>query len=425
MAISVLVGTQWGDEGKGKIIDVLTENADVVVRFQGGNNAGHTVEIGTDKFVLHLIPSGIFRDGALCIIGNGVVVDPLALEEEIKGLQAQNIKVTPENLQLSTRSHLILPYHREMDAMHEAARAADKKIGTTKRGIGPAYADKASRIGIRALTMLDLKRYETRFREQSEYYNSIFTGKGMEALDIDAEWAKQKQAAEFIAPFITDTVLTVNKAAAEEKNILFEGAQGMWLDVDYGTYPFVTSSNTTTGGACTGSGLSPKYINEVVGVMKAYTTRVGEGPFPTELHDKMGERIRKAGNEFGATTGRPRRCGWFDAVACRYSCMVNGVDELSITKMDVLDDLEELKICTAYEVNGKTVTDMPSDNDEITVAKPIYESMPGWQTPTTECRSFNDLPENAQKYLKRIAELADAEIGIISVGPNRDQTFYV
>ena len=425
MAISVLVGTQWGDEGKGKIIDVLTQNTDVVVRFQGGNNAGHTVEIGTEKFVLHLIPSGIFRNDSLCIIGNGVVVDPLALESEIKELQERNIEVSPANLQLSTRSHLILPYHREMDAMHESARPDDKKIGTTKRGIGPAYADKASRIGIRALEMLDLKRYETRFREQAEYYNSIFIGKGIAPLDIDAEWMKQKQAAEFLAPFITDTVLTVNKAASENKNILFEGAQGMWLDVDYGTYPFVTSSNTTTGGACTGSGLSPKYINEVVGVMKAYTTRVGEGPFPTELHCETGEELRRAGSEFGATTGRPRRCGWFDAVSSRYSCMVNGVDELSITKMDVLDDFDELKICTAYDVNGKTVTDMPSDNDEITVAKPIYETMPGWKAPTTECRSFDALPEKAQNYLKRIAELVNADIGIISVGPNRDQTFYV
>ena len=425
MAISVLVGTQWGDEGKGKIIDVLTKDIDLVVRFQGGNNAGHTVEIGTEKFVLHLIPSGIFRKKALCIIGNGVVVDPLALEEEIKGLLERGIAVTPVNLELSTRSHLIMPYHRLMDAMHENARSEDQKIGTTKRGIGPAYADKASRTGIRALEMLDLERFERRFREQAEYYNRIFSGAGIEPMDIDAEWTKQRQAAQFLAPFIKDSVLTVNQAAEEGKNILFEGAQGMWLDVDYGTYPFVTSSNTTTGGACTGSGLSPKYITEVVGVMKAYTTRVGEGPFPTELHDEMGEELRRAGNEFGATTGRPRRCGWFDAVSSRYSCMVNGVDDLSITKLDVLDDLPELKICTAYDINGKIVTDMPSDNDEITIAKPIYETMPGWKAPTTEARSFDELPENAQKYLKRIAELVKANIGIISVGPNREQTFCV
>ena len=425
MAISVLVGTQWGDEGKGKIIDVLTEKADLVVRFQGGANAGHTVEIGTEKFVLHLIPSGIFRKNALCIIGNGVVVDPLELQKEIKEIVARDVTVTPENLEFSTRSHIILPYHKLMDAMHENARSEGNKIGTTKRGIGPAYSDKAKRTGIRALEMLDLERLERRFREQAEYYNGIFTAAGMETMDIEAEWEKLKAAAIFLGPFIKDTVLTVNKAARANKEILFEGAQGMWLDVDYGTYPFVTSSNTTTGGASTGSGLSPKYINNIHGVMKAYTTRVGEGPFPTELNDEMGEEMRKIGHEFGATTGRPRRCGWFDAVSSRYSCMVNGVDELSITKLDVLDTLEELQICTSYDVNGKTVTDMPSDNDEITVAKPQYESMPGWQSPTTEARSFEELPENAQKYLKRIAELVDAKIGIVSVGPNRDQTFYV
>ena len=423
MAIRVLVGTQWGDEGKGKVIDVLTKDCDMVVRFQGGNNAGHTVEIGDQKFVLHLIPSGIFRENTKCIIGNGVVVDPLALEKEIKELQERNIEVAPGNLELSTRAHLILPYHREMDAMHENARSADRKIGTTKRGIGPAYADKASRIGIRALVMKDLERFERRFREQGEYYNSIFAAKDLEVLDLDEQWDKLKSAAEFLAPYIQDSVLTVNKAAEEKKNILFEGAQGMWLDVDYGTYPFVTSSNTTTGGACTGSGLSPKYIDEVVGVMKAYTTRVGEGPFPTELHDETGEELRKAGNEFGATTGRPRRCGWFDAVASRYSCMVNGVDDLTITKLDVLDGFKELKICTAYDVNGKIVTDMPSDNEEIKVAKPVYKTLPGWESSTCNCRSFDELPENAQKYLKYIGELVKSNISIISVGPNRDQTF--
>ncbi|MBN1865160.1 MAG: adenylosuccinate synthase [Victivallales bacterium] len=425
MAISVLVGTQWGDEGKGKIIDVLTENMDMVVRFQGGNNAGHTVEIGTSKHVLHLIPSGIFRSRTLCLIGNGVVVDPLALEKEIKELQEKGIEISPANLQLSTRCHLILPYHCGMDAMHELARPEGKKIGTTKRGIGPAYADKVSRIGIRALEMLDIARYETRFREQATYYNSIFSGKGMETLDIDSEWSRQLAAAKFLSPFIRDTVLTVNQAARDGKNILFEGAQGMWLDVDYGTYPFVTSSNTTTGGACTGSGLSPKYINEVVGVIKAYTTRVGEGPFPTELKDATGEMLGKAGNEFGATTGRKRRCGWFDAVASSYSCMVNGVDELAITKLDVLDDFEQIRICTAYDIAGKTVTHMPSDNEEIAAAKPIYETFPGWMSKTSSCKSFSELPQNAQNYLNKIADLVSASIGIISVGPNRDQTFLV
>lgn len=423
MAISVLVGTQWGDEGKGKIIDVLTRDVDMVVRFQGGNNAGHTVEIGTEKFVLHLIPSGIFRENALCVIGNGVVVDPLELVKEMKELSGRGVEISPKRLEVSTRCHLILPYHRIMDAMHEQARSEGRKIGTTKRGIGPAYADKASRIGIRALEMLDLNRFETRFREQAEYYNTIISAAGMDALNIDEEWTKLAAAAEFIAPFVSDTVLTINKAAREDREILFEGAQGMWLDVDYGTYPYVTSSNTTTSGACTGSGLSPKYIENVVGVMKAYTTRVGAGPFPTELFDADGERLRAEGHEFGATTGRPRRCGWFDAVASRYSCMVNGIDTLAITKLDVLDGFEELKICLEYKVDGHRVTDMPSDNDEIAAANPVYETMPGWTSSTCEARSFSELPEKAQAYLNRLSELVDASIGIISVGPNRDQTF--
>lgn len=424
MAITVLVGVQWGDEGKGKIIDVLTENADMVVRFQGGNNAGHTVEIGKEKFVLHLVPSGIFRKKSTCIIGNGVVVDPIALAGEIQELEKRGIKIG-KRLQLSTRSHLIFAYHRMMDAMHEGSRSEGKKIGTTKRGIGPAYADKMSRIGIRALELLNLKRLEKNFREHAEYYNNIFRAAKMETVDINAEWKKISEAAKFISKYVTDTVLTVNEAATQKKNILFEGAQGMWLDVDYGTYPFVTSSNTTTGGACTGSGLSPKYIEDVVGVIKAYTTRVGEGPFPTELNDETGELIRKTGREFGATTGRPRRCGWFDAISSRYSCMVNGVDKLAVTKLDVLDGLKEIKICTAYKINGRKTTAMPSDTDEITAAVPVYETVPGWQKPTTEARSFKELPKNAQKYLKRISELTKTEIGIISVGPNRDQTFYI
>ncbi|HBC89604.1 MAG TPA: adenylosuccinate synthase [Lentisphaeria bacterium] len=424
MPITVLIGVQWGDEGKGKIIDVLTENADVVVRFQGGNNAGHTVEIGKKKFVLHLIPSGIFRKKATCIIGNGVVVDPLALEHEIKDLERQGIRIG-SRLQLSTRSHLIFAYHRMMDAMHEGSRSEGKKIGTTKRGIGPAYADKMSRIGIRALEMLDQKRLEKNFKEHAKYYNTIFKAAKMETVDINAEWKKISAAAKFLAKYVTDTVVTVNEAATKKKNILFEGAQGMWLDVDYGTYPFVTSSNTTTGGACTGSGLSPKYIDNVVGVIKAYTTRVGEGPFPTELNDKIGEQIRATGREFGATTGRPRRCGWFDAISSRYSCMVNGVDRLAVTKLDVLDMLPEIKICTAYKINGKKTNAMPSDTEEITAAVPIYETMPGWCQTTSHARSFKALPKNAQKYLKRISELTKTKIGIISVGPNRDQTFHI
>ncbi len=424
VAITVLVGIQWGDEGKGKVIDVLTENADMVVRFQGGNNAGHTVEFGEEKFILHLIPSGIFREKALCVIGNGVVVDPAILMTEIKDLESRGVKVS-KRLQVSSRAHLILPYHGMMDTLYENSRSEGKKIGTTKRGIGPAYADKVSRIGIRALELLDFDRFSKHFTEMGEYYNSIFKIAGIEPLDINAELKKLKSTAKFLSPFITDTVMTVNKAAREKKDILFEGAQGMFLDVDYGTYPFVTSSNTTSGGACTGSGLSPKFINTIVGVMKAYTTRVGEGPFPTELRDEEGDKLRLIGKEYGATTGRPRRCGWFDAVSSKYSCMVNGVSMLAITKLDILDTISEIKICTAYEIDGKKTEIMPADTEEIARAKPIYETLNGWLEPTTNARSFAELPPKAQKYLKRISGLVETDIGLVSVGPNRNHTFHV
>ncbi len=425
MAITVLVGIQWGDEGKGKIIDVLTENADLVVRFQGGNNAGHTVEIGKEKYILHLIPSGIFREKALCIIGNGVVVNPLVLMKEIKDLESKGIKVR-ERLQLSTRSHLIFSYHGLMDSLYETTCSTrGKKIGTTRRGIGPAYADKVSRIGMRALEMKDKKRFVSRFTELAEHYNKIFLVEGIEQINVKTELDKLLEASEFISPFICDTVITINNYAKEKKDILFEGAQGMWLDVDYGTYPYVTSSNTTSGAACTGSGLCPKYIDSVVGVMKAYTTRVGEGPFPTELTSKQGDKIRDIGKEYGATTGRPRRCGWFDAVSARYSCMVNGVDKLAITKLDVLDTLPEIKICTAYKINGEITDIIPSDTELITNAEPVYETFPGWLESTTNARNFSELPARAQKYLMKISGLVGSDIGIVSVGPNRNQTFHV
>ena len=422
MPVTVLIGVQWGDEGKGKIIDVLTENTEMVVRFQGGNNAGHTVEIGHEKYVLHLVPSGILRKGTDNVIGNGLVVDPLGLMSEMKELAERNVDIS--GIQLSSKAQLIMPYHKLMDAMKESTLPDGKKIGTTKRGIGPAYADKASRTGIRGYEIIDLKHFETRFREQSEIYNKIFKEAGIETLDIDAEWKKLADAAKYLAPHVTDTVVTVNAAARAGKNILFEGAQGAMLDIDHGTYPFVTSSNTTSGGACTGSGISPRMIDTVYGVMKAYSTRVGEGPFVTELFGEEGDSLRKAGNEFGATTGRPRRCGWFDAVTCRYSCMINGVDKLAITKLDVLDNLPELKICTAYEVDGKITENVPADTAKLAKAKPIYETVEGWMTSTCNARKFSDLPEKAQAYLKKIAALAGAEIGIISVGPKREQTFY-
>ena len=326
---------------------------------------------------------------------------------------------------LSLWAQLIFQYHKEVDALKEAKCASDKKIGTTKRGIGPAYADKAHRVGIRGIELTNLVKLEKLFREQALSYNKVFADAGVAELDIDAEWLKAKTAAEYLAPFVKDTVLTVNRAIKAGKKILCEGAQGMWLDIDHGTYPYVTSSNTTSGGACTGAGIAPKHIGTVWGVMKTYTTRVGEGPFPTELLDSSGEELRQAGGEFGATTGRPRRCGWFDAVASSYSCLVNGVDNLAMTKMDVLDYLDELKICTAYKIDGKITKDMPTSSEILTKVEPIYETMPGWNCPTTEIRKWEDLPVNAQKYLERIAELVDARIAIVSVGPKREQTFSV
>ena len=422
MPVNILIGTQWGDEGKGKLIDVLTRDVDMVVRFQGGNNAGHTVIIGEEKFVLHLVPSGIFRPGVDCIIGNGLVVDPISLQEEMEALTERKVDVSV--IQLSTKAQLIMPYHRMLDLFKESQKAPGKKIGTTGRGIGPAYSAKADRTGIRAVEMLDLDSFEKKYREQAEKFNEIFAAGNFEQLNIDESWTKVKAAAIYLNAYIKETVYTVNKAAKAGKNVLFEGAQGALLDIDHGTYPFVTSSNTTAGGACTGAGVSPKYIDNVYGVVKAYTTRVGEGPFPTELFDEVGQSLRAAGNEFGATTGRPRRCGWFDAVATGYSCMINGVNKLLFTKMDVLDKLPELKICTAYKIDGEVTNEMPSDADVLSKVEPVYETMPGWECDTSKARCWNDLPEKARKYLNRLAELVDAEIEIVSVGPARDQTFF-
>jgi adenylosuccinate synthase len=341
--------------------------------------------------------------------------------QEMEDLRVKGLNIA--NIQLSTKAHLIFEYHKMADAMHESSTGTGVKLGTTKRGIGPAYSDKAARTGIRAGQIADLAGLEKEFRTQAQIYNEIFTEHGIALLDIEQAWSKVKIAAIFLKPFLADTVLSVNRAIKANKNILCEGAQGALLDIDHGTYPFVTSSNTTSGGACTGAGIAPRHIASVWGVMKAYTTRVGEGPFPTELNDTTGQELRRIGNEFGATTGRPRRCGWFDAVASSFSCMINGVDKLAITKMDVLDTLPELKICTAYEVDGIVSSDMPSDTDALLRAKPIYETMPGWQCSTAGVRNYAQLPENARKYLERIAGLVSADIAIISVGPKREQTF--
>lgn len=418
MSVSVLVGTQWGDEGKGKLIDVLTEDVDMVTRFQGGNNAGHTVEIGDEKYVLHLVPSGVFREGVQCIIGNGLVVDPFALKNEMLELKNRGIDIS--NIQLSTKCHLVMPYHKQMDALDESSKSDEEKIGTTKRGIGPAYADKANRCGIRAVDIYDFKKLKEKFNCEASKYNKIFEENHVDKIDIEKFSEKLIETAEFLKPYLRETVFSVNKAAKEGKNILFEGAQGALLDIDHGTYPYVTSSNTTTGGTCPGSGIAPQYIDTVYGIIKAYTTRVGEGPFPTELNDEVGKALRKAGNEFGATTGRPRRCGWFDAVAGAYACMVDGVNKLAVTKLDVLDRIPELKICVAYESNGLRYDEMPSEISNVT---PIYETWPGWLEDTSGVKSFEKLPEKAKQYLDRIAELVDAELFIVSVGPKRSQTF--
>ena len=421
MPVDILVGTQWGDEGKGKLIDVLTRDVDMVVRFQGGNNAGHTVEIGENRYVLHLIPSGIFRKGVKCVIGNGVVADPVALKDEM--LKVAECGFDVSELELSSRTHLIFEYHKRMDQVNE--RSAAVKIGTTGRGIGPAYTDKMRRVGLRAIDLLDTEKLAVRFRAEAEYYNKILASCGAETVDIDAELVKVLDAAAYLAPRVANSTYTVNDAIDAGKNVLFEGAQGALLDIDHGTYPFVTSSNTVSGGACTGSGIPPQAVRHVWGVLKAYTTRVGEGPFPTELFDADGEQLRQIGREFGATTGRPRRCGWFDAVAARYSCMVDGIDLLAITKLDCLDGFDKVAICTGYEINGKVTDRFPASLDDLNAVKPVYEWHDGWKQDISGARCWEDLPVNAQKYLERVAELVRSKIAIISVGPRRDQTFSV
>ena len=419
MPVDILVGTQWGDEGKGKLIDVLTRDVDMVVRFQGGNNAGHTVEIGSERYVLHLVPSGIFRPDVTCVIGNGVVVDPIALDAELRDIEGRGLSTA--NVQLSNRAQLIFVYHRIADSINE--NGGTRKIGTTGRGIGPAYMDKMRRSGIRGVDLKFPERLAEQFRTECKRYNAFFAANGVEELDIEAELAKVLDAAKRLAPMVCDTVYSVNAAVKAGKKVLFEGAQGALLDIDHGTYPFVTSSNTISGGACTGGGIPPQSVRDVWGVIKAYTTRVGEGPFPTELFNAQGENLRQRGREFGATTGRPRRCGWFDAVATRYSCMINGVDKMAITKLDVLDTMKEIKICINYELDGKVIDYVPSDVEDLAKVKPVYESVPGWNCSTEKVTCYADRPENAKRYLDHLAELVESEVAIVSVGPKREQTF--
>jgi adenylosuccinate synthase len=421
MANTILVGAQWGDEGKGKIIDVLTEKADIVVRTQGGNNAGHTVFIGKKKFVLHLIPSGILRRAKVCVIGNGVVIDPVSLVEEIDELARLGVRV--KNLFISESAHLVLPYHRELDERREALKGKDK-IGTTKRGIGPAYGDKAARTGLRMVDLVNPARFEALLRYKIKENNEILKAFGAKRLSWASVHADYRAAGDRLKSFVTNTVVFLHQAMQRGAGILFEGAQGTFLDIDHGTYPFVTSSNTTAGGACTGSGVAPHRMDRVVGVMKAYITRVGEGPLPTEDADIAG-MLHDMGREFGATTGRPRRCGWFDAVATHHAAIINGIDDLAVTNLDGLDTLESIKVCVGYRAGLARLDYVPADIELLAKCEPVYVELPGWRVSTARCRRWKQLPQNARTYLKVLAELTGAKLKMVSVGPAREETIFV
>ncbi|MBD1836462.1 adenylosuccinate synthase [Trichocoleus sp. FACHB-90] len=423
MANVVVIGAQWGDEGKGKITDLLSKSADVVVRYQGGVNAGHTVVVQGQTFKLHLIPSGILYPDTECIIGCGTVIDPQVLIQELDQLEALNIST--RNLLISETAHVTMPYHRMIDQASEERRGTHK-IGTTGRGIGPTYADKSERTGIRILDLMDPKGLQKQLRWTIEYKNVILEKLyNLPPLDAETVIAQYREYAERLRPHVVDSSLKIYDAIQRRRNILFEGAQGTLLDLDHGTYPYVTSSNPVAGGACVGTGIGPTMIDRVIGVAKAYTTRVGEGPFPTELDGVVGEMLCDRGAEFGTTTGRKRRCGWFDAVIGRYAVRINGLDCLAITKLDVLDELEEIKVCVAYEIDGETTKDFPSNARHFANCQPIYKTLPGWQKSTAECRTLEDLPKEALSYLKFLAELMDVPIAIVSLGASRDQTIIV
>ena len=422
MASIVIVGAQWGDEGKGKIVDLLTQYADVVVRFQGGDNAGHTVYLNKDKFVFHLIPSGILYEDKKCIIGSGVVIDPGALIEEITGLKKRGYLRDDSQLMISEEAHVILPYHRSIDM----ARERVFKIGTTGRGIGPAYEDKVARSGIRMGDLIDekifRKKLEANLIQKNSYLVQVLNEGGFEFKKIHDDFVRFRDQ---LGKYVRDTSRVIHGEMQKGKHILFEGAQGALLDVDHGTYPYVTSSNTVAGNACVGSGIGPTLIDSVVGIAKAYTTRVGEGPFPTELHDALGEKLRQKGQEFGATTGRPRRCGWFDAVVVNHAVRVNGIQGMVITKMDVLNDLDKIKVCVGYRLNGKVIDYVPSNVEAFQSVEAVYEEMEGWKAEIKGARSLSDLPTNAQRYLRRVEELIGTKIVMVSVGSERNETLGV
>src|ERR1043166_3691356 len=421
MANTILIGAQWGDEGKGKIIDVLTAKTDVVVRSQGGNNAGHTVIHRGKKYVLHLIPSGILRPGKTCVIGNGVVVDPIALVAEIEGLRKLGLKID-KNLLLSDCAHLVLPYHRLLDEQREL-RKGRTRIGTTKRGIGPAYGDKAARTGLRVSDLMQPILFSKKLQAKVTENNRILQALGAKPVNFREVNEAYLAAGERLRPFVANTVVYLHRAMMRKREILFEGAQGTFLDIDHGTYPFVTSSNTTAGGACTGTGVPPHRMDRVVGVMKAYTTRVGEGPLPSE-DEELADMLHDLGREFGATTGRARRCGWFDAVATRYAAMINGIDELAITNLDGLDMVDPIRVCVGYRLNGKRLQVPPCDATQLANCEPIYQNVRGWKQSTHSARKMSDLPAAARRYVKYIAELTGARLSILSVGPARSQTIF-
>ena len=426
MVIAV-IGAQWGDEGKGKIVDLLAERFDVVVRYQGGHNAGHSVQIGDKSFVLHLLPSGIVHQGKTCVLGNGMVIDPKAFFEEADRLMAQGIHITPDRVKVSSRAHLILPYHRALDHTSEE-RLGNERVGTTLRGIGPAYEDKAGRRGLRVADALVPEVLRSRIERNLEDANRIIVAYGGQPLEANAIISETSAMAERLAPFICDTSHFLNQAATRGASILLEGAQATLLDVDHGTYPFVTSSSTVIGGALVGTGLAPQHLSGVLGIVRTYTTRVGEGPFPTEMLEgeaEMGNLIRERGREYGASTGRPRRCGWFDAFATRYAAEINGFTSVALTKLDVLDALDEIKVCVGYNLNGKRCESLPSVSQDLRRVEPVFDTLPGWKSSTLGTTELSALPANARAYVDFLSEKIGVEIGLVSTGPERSQTIIV
>lgn len=423
MASVIIVGTQWGDEGKGKIVDYLANKTQYVVRSQGGSNAGHTVVVDNIKYKLRLLPSGILHKDKVCIIGNGVVIEPKVFLSEIDGLIEK--KVNMSNLKISNRAHVLMPYHKILDELQEED-LGENKLGTTKNGIGPCYMDKASRLGIRIVDLMNKETFAKKLKFNVELKNKLLKKLyNHEGINYEELLKEYLEYADRLRPYVADTTTILNKAIKEKKNILFEGAQATMLDLDHGTYPFVTSSYPAAGGACTGSGVGPRKIDNVIGVVKAYSTRVGEGPFPSELFDDVGQFIRDKGGEYGTVTGRPRRCGWLDACVIKYASYINGLDAIAITRLDILDELDKLKICVAYRYNGEILEDYPADLDILSKAEPVYEEFDGWKTSTANIREYDKLPENAKKYLKRLSEVIDTEISIVSVGAGRDETIII